>query len=68
MVPPRAPLRGVDVGLNLMVSVLVAGGAGYALDAWLQTRPAAMLVGGLLGFVAWLWQVWKMMQAPHDGD
>lgn len=68
MADPRPALRGVDIGLNLLVSVLVAGAAGYGLDVWLETRPFVMLAGGFLGFGAWLWQVWKMMQKPHDGD
>ncbi|MFZ2587831.1 MAG: AtpZ/AtpI family protein [Alphaproteobacteria bacterium] len=56
------PLRGVDIGLNLIVSVLVVGGVGYGVDVWLSTKPAGMLVGGFVGFGAWLWQVWKTMQ------
>lgn len=60
------PLRGVDIGLNLLVALLLVGGGGYAMDAWCETSPLFMLIGGLLGFVAWLWQVWKLMQDTHD--
>ena len=58
----QAELRGVDLAINLVVSVLVAGGAGYALDRWLGSLPAFMLLGGALGFAAWMRMVWQMMK------
>ena len=62
MADPKPPLRGVDIGLNLLVSIVVTGGLGYAVDSWLGTAPAGMLTGGLLGFAAWLYTVWKLMK------
>lgn len=61
----RAALRGVDVGMHLMVSVMVCGALGYALDRWLGWAPWAMLVGGFLGFGAWLLSIWRMMNATR---
>lgn len=60
--PPKAGLGGADIGVNLLVSVLVAGALGYALDRWLGCKPWAMLGGGALGFGAWLRMVWRGMQ------
>jgi F0F1-type ATP synthase assembly protein I len=51
------------LGIHLVVCVLLAGGAGYALDGWLDSAPWAMLVGGTLGFAAWLRLVWQAMKA-----
>jgi len=55
-------LRGVDLGLSLVVSVLLVGGAGYALDRWQDWTPWGMLAGGALGFAAWLRMVWVAMR------
>lgn len=66
MADKRPELRGVDLGINLLVSVLVAGGLGYALDRWLGSLPWGMLAGGVLGFGAWLRQMWKVMQQPRE--
>jgi ATP synthase protein I len=33
----------------LVVPMVVGGGIGYLLDRWLHTKPACMLVLGLLG-------------------
>jgi ATP synthase protein I len=39
----------------IFVGCIVVGGAiGYFLDAWLHTKPALMLVFGVLGFIAGL--------------
>lgn len=59
-------LGGVDIGLNLIVSVLVSGGLGYAADRYFNTLPLWMLVGGFLGFLAWLRVVWTALQQKRD--
>lgn len=61
----RAAFTGMDIGLNLLVSVMACGAAGYGLDRWLGWTPWAMLVGGFLGFGAWLVTVWRMMNAAR---
>jgi len=39
----------------IFVGCIVVGGAiGYFLDGWLHTKPALMLVFGVLGFIAGL--------------
>jgi len=39
----------------IFVGCIVVGGAiGYSLDAWLHTKPALMIVFGVLGFIAGL--------------
>jgi ATP synthase protein I len=44
---------------QLIVPPLVGGGIGYLLDRWLHTKPALMLVLGLLGFILGLREVIK---------
>lgn len=47
------PARAIGIGLTLpftLVAPMVVGGAiGYFLDRWLYTKPAFLLVLGLLG-------------------
>jgi F0F1-type ATP synthase assembly protein I len=38
-------------GYTLLAAILVLGGIGYALDAWLDTSPWFLLAGLLLGIV-----------------
>ena len=39
----------------IFVGCIVVGGAiGYFLDAWLHTKPAMMIVFGVIGFIAGL--------------
>jgi hypothetical protein len=52
---PRSPL---GVGLDLATKVTTIGlefalpaAAGYGLDSWLGTMPAATVVGVILGFI-----------------
>jgi F0F1-type ATP synthase assembly protein I len=45
-----APLLGL--GTTLAASVLLGVGAGYWLDSKLDTRPAFLLVGAMLGLLA----------------
>lgn len=58
----KAAFTGMDIGLNLLVSVIACGAAGYGLDKWLSSAPWAMLLGGFMGFGAWLVMVWRMMK------
>lgn len=52
----------MDIGIHLMVCVLVAGGGGYCADRWFGSQPWLMMLGGVLGFGAWLVAVWRMMR------
>jgi ATP synthase protein I len=46
----------------IFVGCIVVGGAiGYFLDAWLHTKPALMLVFGVLGFIAGLRDVLRRL-------
>lgn len=58
----EAVFTGLDIGLNLLVSVIATGTAGYALDYWQGWAPWGMLAGGFLGFGAWLVTVWRVMK------
>jgi hypothetical protein len=62
----KAPAEwgGLEIGTNLLVCVLIAGGAGFGLDMWLGSKPFGLLAGVAVGFAAWLRQVWKMLNPP----
>ena len=44
--------------------IVVGGGIGYFLDAWLHTKPSLMIVFGIVGFVAGLRDVLRRL--PKD--
>ena len=44
---------------QLSVPPIVGGGIGYLLDHWLHTKPAFMLLLGIVGFVVGLREVIK---------
>lgn len=60
----------VLLGVGTMLTSMVITGAllGYALDAWLDTRPLGMLALGTLGFVGGMLKVYKMLSAPDRPD
>lgn len=64
--PGKAPLSGADLGLNLLVSILVTGGIGYAIDRYFETLPAGMLIGGFIGFCAWMRTIWQALNQKRD--
>jgi ATP synthase protein I len=45
----RAAAVAWTLPFSLVVPAVVGGGIGYLLDRWLHTKPAFMLVLGLLG-------------------
>jgi ATP synthase protein I len=44
--------------------IVLGGGIGYFLDSWLHTKPAMMIVFGVIGFVAGLRDVLRRL--PKD--
>jgi F0F1-type ATP synthase assembly protein I len=42
----------MELPFTLVGAILLAGGAGYLLDRWLNTSPIFMIVLGALGFIA----------------
>lgn len=54
--------KGMNVGINLMSSVVVGGAMGYGLDYVFGTLPLFMLVFFFLGFGAGLRSIWKVIQ------
>ncbi len=67
--PEHAPRRaasaqsalafGLRIGLELVVAVVVSVGIGWAIDDWLGTKPAAMVVMFFLGVAAGMWNVYR---------
>lgn len=58
----KSPLRGGDLALQPVISVLVCGAVGYGVDQWLGVAPWGMLVGGILGFVAAMRVLWQAVK------
>ena len=54
----------MELPFILVGTILVGGVLGYFLDTWLHTKPAMMLVFGVIGFVAGLRDV--LRRIPKD--
>ena len=61
--PNKPTFKGGDIGVNLLASLLVAGGLGYGLDVWLNTLPLCLLIGMALGFAARLRKLWQLLKS-----
>jgi F0F1-type ATP synthase assembly protein I len=48
-------------GYTLIGAILLLGGIGYALDAWLGTSPWCLLVGLLAGIVVGFYELAKIV-------
>lgn len=55
---------GFRVASELVAGVLVGGGMGWALDRWLGTSPAFLIVMLVVGMVAGFWNVYRMAARP----
>jgi ATP synthase protein I len=58
---PSALGVGMRVGVELVSAMVVALGIGWALDRWLHTSPAFLVVFVLLGGGAGIANVWRLM-------
>jgi len=58
---PSAMGVGMRVGVELVSAMVVAVAIGWALDRWLHTSPAFLVVFVLLGFGAGLANLWRTM-------
>jgi ATP synthase protein I len=52
---------GMRVGVELVSAMVVAVAIGWALDRWLHTSPAFLVLFVLLGFAAGLANLWRVM-------
>ena len=50
---------GLRIGLELVVAVVVSVAIGWAIDGWLGTKPAAMVVMFFLGVAVGMWNVYR---------
>jgi ATP synthase protein I len=57
---------GMNLGINLMSSVVVGGAMGYGLDYLFGTLPLFMIIMCFLGFGAGLRSIWKALQNKHS--
>jgi F0F1-type ATP synthase assembly protein I len=48
-------------GYTLLASILILGGIGYALDAWLGASPWFLLAGLLLGIIVGFFELAKII-------
>jgi ATP synthase protein I len=58
---PSALGVGTRVGVELVSAMVVAVAIGWALDRWLHTSPAFLVVFVLLGFGAGIANLWRLM-------
>jgi len=57
---------GMRVGVELVSALLVAFAIGYGLDRWLHTLPLFLVIFVVLGGVAGVMNVWRLVgQAPR---
>ena len=62
--PDGTPFRSlalVSIGMLLVLSTLIGGGIGYALDRWLGTSPWLLIVFLCLGMVAGFVEMLRMI-------
>lgn len=52
-----------SVGMHLVSGPMVGFGVGYALDAWLDTKPVCLLIFLLIGIAAGFLNVYQDMQS-----
>jgi F0F1-type ATP synthase assembly protein I len=60
--PPAPKRSGGALGGQLVMCVLVGAGLGYGLDAFFGWPHWGMIGGIMVGFAAWLWELWKLMR------
>ena len=58
----------LDLPFVLVGSVVIAAGAGYLIDRWLNTSPALTLILGALGFAGGIYQVIKRVTSKGNDD
>ncbi len=52
------------VGVELVAAAIVGAAIGWGLDAWLNTRPVFLIVFVLLGGIAGVVNVWRLVGRP----
>ncbi len=52
------------VGVELLAAVIVGLAIGWALDAWLHTRPLFLILLAFLGGIAGIVNVWRLVMPP----
>lgn len=50
------------IGLSFVLAIVLGFGGGYLLDDWLGTRPWLTFLGFLVGVVAGILNVYRVMQ------
>ncbi len=54
--------QGLRIGVELVVAIVVCVAIGWAIDRWLGTRPAGMLVFFFVGIGAGMWNVYRTVR------
>lgn len=54
-------MRGLSIGIELAVSVLLFAFIGYEVDLMFKTDPFGIVFGVLLGFLGGMWNIYKMV-------
>ena len=58
----------MELPFVLVGGVVIGGGLGWLLDHWLHTTPWLMLLVGLLGFAAGVWDILKQLSREEKKE
>ena len=58
----RKPVSGAAAAGNVVACVGVGGLLGWGIDWWLGTLPWGFITGMVLGFIAWLRELWQLLK------
>lgn len=59
---PARELAGLSLGIEMVLSVVLAGAAGRWADRRFGTEPKLLLLGVVIGAAAGFRQIWRYMQ------
>ncbi|MBV1706361.1 MAG: AtpZ/AtpI family protein [Hyphomicrobiales bacterium] len=66
----QADARGLNLASRFlsefMGAVLLGGLAGWAIDKWLHSSPFGLIIMLVLGFVAGIWNIYRMAAARSN--
>jgi F0F1-type ATP synthase assembly protein I len=58
----------MELPFIMIGGVLIGGGLGYLADRGMHSSPVFILVGGLLGFVAGIWDILRRLSKQEKRD
>jgi len=56
----------MELPIVLIAAILIGGGLGYLLDAWMHTTPLWTLLLGMVGFLGGIREVLRRLKANQS--